>query len=73
MNTSDADRIPQDQELTAADVTEVLEAYVGATGQAKIQGADLMIQAEENADWSYCDPVEDKAEAQQAITEYFNQ
>lgn len=68
----DADRIPQDQVLTAEDVTEILETYVGATGQAKIQGSDLMIQAEENADWSYCGPVENEDEAQQAITEFFN-
>lgn len=68
----DADRIPKDQKLTASDVTEVLETYIGATGTAKIKGQDLMVQAEENKDWSYCGPVENKAEAQRAIDEYFN-
>ena len=71
--TIDADRIQKDQALTATDVTEVLETYVGSTGTAKIKGSDLMIQEEENKNWSYCGPDENKAEAQRAIDEYFNQ
>ena len=68
----DADRIQKDQKLTASDVTEVLETYVGATGTAKINGQDLLIQEEENKGWSYCGPVANRAEAQRAIDEYFN-
>lgn len=59
--------------LSAEEVTEVLNDWVGATGSAKIVKGDLMVQSEENSDWSYCGTVADVEGAKAQIQEYFNQ